>query len=133
MRTCGGKGWTTSSSASTGPPAPIPTPADTECGPDRTPTRSPAFLGRAVPEVGLDLPPTAIGKDYLDGEFVSASPGGGVQASLYGLAGILAGPAEGIEINLLGMVFGAQVWPPAIKLPFVGRLGWVRARPRSLS
>ena len=92
-----------------------------------------AFLGRAVPEVGLDLPPTAIGKDYLDGEFVSASPGGGVQASLYGLAGILAGPAEGIEINLLGMVFGAQVWPPAIKLPFVGRLGWSRARPRSLS
>ena len=25
-----------------------------------------AFLGRAVPELGLDLPPTAIGKDYVE-------------------------------------------------------------------
>ena len=92
-----------------------------------------AFLGRAAPELGLDLPPTAIGKDYLDGEFVSASPGGGVQASLFGLAGIIAGPAEGVEVNLLGMVFGAHVWPPAIKLPIIGRIGWSQGRPKSLS
>ena len=86
-----------------------------------------AFLGRAVPELELDLPPTAIGKDYLEGSFASPSPGGGVQVSLYGLAGVLAGPAEGIEFNLLGMVFGVHVWPPAIKLPFIGRIGWSRA------
>ena len=92
-----------------------------------------AFLGRAVPELGLDLPPTAIGKDYLGDGWFSASPGGGVQASLYGVAGIIAGPAEGIEINLLGMVFGAHVWPPAIKLPFIGRIGWSRAWPERLS
>ena len=88
-----------------------------------------AFLGRAVPELGLDLPPTAIGKDFLEGAWFAASPGGGVQASLRGYAGILAGPAEGIELNLLGMVFGAHVWPPAIKLPFVGRIGWSRPHP----
>lgn len=92
-----------------------------------------AFLGRAVPELGLDLPPTAVGKDYAEGALVSASPGGGVQASLYGLAGIIAGPAEGIEVNLLGLVFGAHVWPPAIKLPVIGRIGWSRGGPRSLS
>ena len=92
-----------------------------------------AFLGRAVPELGLDLPPTAIGKDYLEDGLFAASPGGGVQASLNGLAGIIVGPAEGVEVNLLGMVFGAHVWPPAIKLPFIGRIGWARARARSLS
>lgn len=92
-----------------------------------------AFLGRAVPELGLDLPPTAIGKDYVEGALVSASPGGGVQASLYGLAGVLAGTAEGIEANLLGMVFGVHVWPPAIKLPIIGRVGWSRGGPRTLS
>ena len=90
-----------------------------------------AFLGRAVPELGLDLPPTAIGKDYLGDAWFAASPGGGVQASLYGLAGVLAGPAEGIEVSLLGLVFGAHVWPPAIKLPVVGRIGWGRAYPQS--
>ena len=92
-----------------------------------------AFLGRAVPELRLDLPPTAIGKDYVEGALVSASPGGGFQASLLGLAGILAGTAEGIEVNLLGMVFGAHVWPPALKLPIIGRIGWSRGGPRSLS
>ena len=86
-----------------------------------------AFLGRAVPELRLDLPPTAIGKDYLEGGFTAASPGGGVQVSVYGLAGVVAGPAEGIEVNLLGLVFGAHVWPPAIKLPLIGRIGWSRA------
>ena len=92
-----------------------------------------AFLGRAVPELRLDLPPTAIGKDYLDGDFVSASPGGGVQVSLYGLAGVIAGPAEGLEVNLLGLVLGVHVWPPAIKLPLIGRIGWSRASPQGLS
>ena len=92
-----------------------------------------AFVGRAVPELGLDLPPTAIGKDFLGDSWFAESPGGGVQASLYGLAGILAGPAEGIEVSLLGLVFGAHLWPPAIKLPVIGRIGWSREQPKSLS
>ena len=49
-----------------------------------------------------------------------------MQASLYGLAGVVAGPAEGVEVSLLGLVFGAHVWPPAIKLPIIGRVGWSR-------
>ena len=30
---------------------------------------------------------------------------------------------EGIEVNLLGLVFGVDVLRPALKLPFFGRIG----------
>ena len=84
-----------------------------------------AYLGRAVPELRLDLPPTAIGKDYLPGGALAAlSPSGtGLQLSLFGLLGLLAGWDEGLELNLLGLTFGLDVKHPALKLPAVGRLG----------
>lgn len=84
-----------------------------------------AYVARAVPELRLDLPPTAIGKDYLpDGGVVAPTPSGtGYQFSLFGLLGILAGAEEGIEINLLGLTFGVDILDPAIKLPLAGRLG----------
>jgi hypothetical protein len=85
-----------------------------------------AHVGRAVPELGLDLPPTAIGKDFLPGTTLLASPPGGrgVQLSLLGLAGILVGWEEGLELNVLGLTFGVDVKEPALKLPGVGRVGW---------
>src|SRR5207253_4830676 len=50
-----------------------------------------AYIARAVPELGLDLPPTAIGKDFLGGRLYAAAPsGGGFQLSLLGLLGVLA-------------------------------------------
>ena len=51
-----------------------------------------AYIGRAVPELNLDLPPTAIGKDYLpEGGLFAGSPSGtGYQVSLFGLLGVLA-------------------------------------------
>lgn len=84
-----------------------------------------AYIGRAVPELKLDLPPTAIGKDYLtNGSLVAAAPSGtGWQFSLYGLFGVLAGVEEGLEINLLGLTFGIDPLDPALKLPGVGRIG----------
>ncbi|MGH7355417.1 MAG: DUF3750 domain-containing protein [Candidatus Rokuibacteriota bacterium] len=84
-----------------------------------------AWIGREVPELGLHLPPTAIGKDYLPhGLPVGRSPAGrGVQLSLFGLLGVLAGVDEGLEVNVLGLVFGVDVKDPALKLPFVGRVG----------
>ncbi len=84
-----------------------------------------AYIGRAVPELRLRLPPTAVGKDYLpDGAPVGWSPSGtGVQLSLLGLAGVLVGWEDGIEVNLLGLTFGVDVLHPALKLPGVGRLG----------
>ena len=73
----------------------------------------------------LDLPPTAIGKDYLpDGGIVAKSPSGtGFQVSFGGLAGVLLALDEGFEVNVLGLTFGFDVYPPALKLPGVGRLG----------
>ena len=85
-----------------------------------------AFVGRQVPELRLDLPPTAIGKDYIaGGGVVAQSPSGtGAQFSLFGLAGVLVGLEEGIELNLLGLTVGLDILRPAIKLPGVGRIGF---------
>jgi hypothetical protein len=85
-----------------------------------------AYVGRAVPELRLDLPPTAIGKDYLPGGAVASlsTPGGaGMQISLLGLGGVLVGVEEGLELNLLGLTFGVDVNRPALKLPGLGRIG----------
>ena len=83
-----------------------------------------AYVARAVPELEVHLPPTAIGKDYLGGRLVATAPSGhGVQLSFYGLLGVIASGIEGIELNLLGLSFGVDPFAPALKLPLVGRLG----------
>jgi hypothetical protein len=83
-----------------------------------------AWIARKVPELRVDLPPTAMGKDYLTGGlFASAPSGSGFQLSLVGLLGITASTVEGLEVNILGLTFGIDPWPPALKLPLVGRLG----------
>ena len=89
-----------------------------------------AELARAAPALQVDLPPTAIGKDYLGaGRLLAPAPSGtGWQISLFGLVGILVAVEEGIEINLLGAVFGVDLKPPALKLPIVGRLGFPEGR-----
>jgi hypothetical protein len=83
-----------------------------------------AWVGRAVPELGLHLPPTAIGKDYLGTRLVAAAPSGsGIQLSLFGLLGVTASGVEGFEMNVLGLTFGFDPFSPAIKLPLIGRIG----------
>ncbi|MBI4529611.1 MAG: DUF3750 domain-containing protein [Deltaproteobacteria bacterium] len=84
-----------------------------------------AYVGRRVPELKLQLPATAIGKDYpINGSLLERSPSGtGYQISLYGLFGVLVAAEEGLEINLLGLSFGVDLFRPALKLPFVGRFG----------
>lgn len=109
-----------------------------------------AFVARRVPELRLDLPPTAIGKDYLGhrsgrvssaalenrpangaseplrlahAALIGSAPSGtGFQISLFGAVGILAAWREGIEVNFLGLVAGVRPWPLAIKLPGLGTL-----------
>lgn len=90
-----------------------------------------AYLGRAVPELRLDLPATAIGKDFIPGGLpVAMSPSGtGLQLSLLGLLGVTAGAEEGLELNVLSLTFGVDVKRPALKLPVVGRLGFSRPPP----
>lgn len=84
-----------------------------------------AYVGRAVPELHLRMPPNAVGKDYLPhgGAFATTPAGRGVQVSLLGVAGVLAGWDEGVEINVLGLTFGVDPLGPAVSLPVAGRLG----------
>src|SRR3546814_356368 len=83
-----------------------------------------AWVARAVPALRLDLPPTAVGKDYLGpSQFLAQAPSGsGYQVSLFGLAGVLAAEEEGLEVNLLGMTFGIDPFDLALKVPGLGRL-----------
>jgi len=85
-----------------------------------------ASLTRAVPELGVDLPATAIGKDYLGDRLVGAPASGhGLQLSLAGLLGLTASSVEGLELNVLGLSVG--LGRSGLKLPFVGRIGPARA------
>jgi len=85
-----------------------------------------AYVARKVPELKLDLPVTAIGKDYpVNGTLFERTPSGtGYQISLYGVLGILLSRQEGLELNLIGLSFGIDFARPALKLPFIGRLGF---------
>ena len=84
-----------------------------------------AYVGRQAPELELDLPVTAIGKDYpINGSVIDRAPSGtGYQLSMLGLLGLTLARDEGLELNLLGLSFGIDFSKPAIKLPFIGRLG----------
>jgi hypothetical protein len=83
-----------------------------------------AHLGREIVELRMTLPSTAIGKDYLPiSRVIAATPSGhGIQLSLLGLLGVLAGPDEGVELNVLGLVTGVDLLQPALKLPGLGRV-----------
>jgi hypothetical protein len=81
-----------------------------------------AWITRAVPELKVDLPATAIGKDYLGSSIVGAAPSGsGIQLSLGGVLGLAVSAVDGLEFNVLGLNFGVS--PNGVKLPLVGRVG----------
>jgi hypothetical protein len=88
-----------------------------------------AWVLRSVPELEVDLPPTAIGKDYLGSRLIASAPSGnGFQLSVYGLAGVTASTVEGLEVNVLGLTFGINPFDPSLKLPLVGRVGATRTK-----
>jgi hypothetical protein len=83
-----------------------------------------ASLLRAAPEMAATMPPNAIGRDFRPLPYVGLTDSGtGVEASLWGIAGVKVGWVEGVEVNLLGLVVGLDLRRPAIKLPGFGRLG----------
>ena len=81
-----------------------------------------AYIGRKVPELRLDLPPTAIGKDFLGPKmFLASTPSGtGWQFSAYGLLGASVALEEGFELNLLGLSVGIDLDDLALRLPGLG-------------
>lgn len=85
-----------------------------------------SFVLRRTPEIGVELPPHAIGRDWINrgSPFGISESGTGFQFSLFGVLGFTIGLADGIELNLLMLTFGIDLWRPALKLPFVGRVGF---------
>ena len=83
-----------------------------------------AAVLRAIPELGLALPPNAVGRDFRSEFHLGLSDSRtGVEINLWGLAGFKLGWVEGIEVNFLGLVAGLDVRRPALKLPGFGRVG----------
>ena len=71
------------------------------------------------------LPSTSVGKDWrgLVGAGIT-SEGTGVQLET-AIVGLKVGLKEGIELHVLGLSIGIDLWPPAIILPLgPGRLGF---------
>lgn len=82
-----------------------------------------AHLARQIPEMGLVLPGRAIGKDYTGWRIIAPTPSGtGFQISLGGLVGVTLAGGEGLEVNVLGLVLGADPLDFAVTVPGVGRL-----------
>jgi hypothetical protein len=76
-------------------------------------------------DLHASLPATSVGKDWRGwiGAGVT-SEGTGVQIETP-LIGLKIGLKEGIELHILGLAIGIDLWPPAIILPLgVGRLGF---------
>jgi hypothetical protein len=84
-----------------------------------------ATVLREVPELGVTLPPNAIGKDFRDEGFYLGLTDSrtGVELNLWGLLGVKIGWVEGFEINVLSLVAGLDLRMPALKLPGFGRIG----------
>lgn len=83
-----------------------------------------AWVARQVPELNLEMPANAIGKDYL-GAGVRLAPtpsGSGWQFSTWGIFGMGVAWREGFEIHLLGTTIGLDFDQVGVKLPGVGTL-----------
>ncbi len=94
-----------------------------------------AWLGRQVPELQLELPVTAIGKDFIThGPSLRTTPSAtGYQFSVGGWFGAIIGMEEGVELNLAGFSAGIDLYPPALKLPGIGRVGYCDYRARRIN
>ena len=83
-----------------------------------------AAVLREVPELGITLPPNAIGRDYRPWPYLGPTDSGtGVEANLWGVLGVKLGLVEGVELNVLGLVAGLDLQNPGVKVPGYGRVG----------
>jgi Protein of unknown function (DUF3750) len=83
-----------------------------------------AWVVRNTEGFGIEMPPAAVGKDYL-GMGLGAAPaasGTGIVVSIAGVLGLTLALKEGLELNLLGSSIGIDPDDLAIKLPALGKL-----------
>jgi len=84
------------------------------------------WMSHQVPGLWVEQYGTALGKDYPSNGWVQA----GVTATRTGLeletpyVGLQAGLTEGLELHLLGLTLGVDLWPPQLKLPFLPAIPW---------
>lgn len=85
-----------------------------------------SYIIRRTPEIGVELPANAVGKDWInEGSLFGVSETRtGFQFSVFGLLGFTLGLGDGVEVNILGMSLGIDFLRPALKLPMVGRIGF---------
>jgi hypothetical protein len=76
-------------------------------------------------KLAASLPASAVGKDFrgwIGAGLTSERTGVQIETALFG---VKLGLREGIELHLLGLTFGLDLWPPALLLPLgPGRLGF---------
>ena len=83
-----------------------------------------AAILRSVPDLGVALPPNAVGRDFRDRFYAGRTDSGtGVELNVYGFAAVKLGWVEGFELDLLGLVAGLDLRHPGVKLPGFGRIG----------
>lgn len=78
-----------------------------------------SYIARSVPDLGLVMPSNAIGKDFLGMTkfFAKAPSDTGYQFSLFGLFGITIAKKEGIELNILSLVYAIKFKPIGVSFP----------------
>ena len=85
-----------------------------------------AWLSREVPGLWTEPYGAALGKDYPDNGWLQA----GLTTTRTGVqldtpyVGAQVGLAEGVELHLLGLTLGVDLWPPQVKLPFLPAIPW---------
>lgn len=90
-----------------------------------------ATLVEGTPELHAELHHNSVGKDYPRGFRAGiTSSGYGVEADA-GWLGAGIGLRQGVELHVAQLTLGISLWPPALKLPILPRIGvhqgWVGA------
>ena len=90
-----------------------------------------ATLVEGTPELHAELHHNSVGKDYPRGiRAGKTSSGFGVEADM-GYLGAGVGLRQGLELHIFQLTAGISLWPPALKIPLIPRIGihqgWVGA------
>ena len=76
-----------------------------------------------TPGLHAELHHNAVGKDYPDTFRAGfTSSGYGVEADV-GYLGLGIGLRQGVELHFIGLTAGISLWPPALKIPLLPRIG----------